>query len=824
MNLLCRSDWNHMRILALSLLTALSFSLAAVENGPEGTIAARECSAPSSQGSNPTALCDDSGLGEDPPGSGVFVHTANKGASGGSMWNSNYDDAGSVGKVFVRFDLGHVHQLAGLYVWNYNEKGYLPRGVKTATVQVSVDDRTFIDAGTIELRRANGGDEPGQAVTLPKPVTARYVRLLITANHGDRVSGLSEVRFSVAKPTTDDRLLLGLKSRPQHVPKYPAPTYSRIVPGKPLPGGEDAVYPADAGVIDVTKPPYNAVGDGKTDVTAILQKALSDHPNRGAIIWLPNGVYLISDTLKWPHGDRGGWEEKDTILHGQSEAGAVIRLANNAPGFDNPNKPKPVIWTGGPPAQRFSNEIAHLTIDTGAGNRGCSGVEFTANNQGAMRHVTIVSNDGQGVSGLRLSAGENGPLLITHVTVIGFDIGIDAAGGINSQTLEHITVRHQNRVGVQNIGQPFSIRQLISTNDVPGLITKGGQTVLLDSTFTGTGAAKDTPAIIAAGHVVARGITTSGYARALDHRGGTGVAMAAISEYLSAKPVSLSEGAPTSTLNLPVKETPQVPWDALDQWTSPLAFGGKPDDQEDDTAAIQQAIDAGKTTVYLPRGSWKISNTIQVRGKVRRIVGCRGFLDLAKMDKPAFALVDGAEPVVVIERLSAGYNQTPTFDNASARTLVIKHSLNVCGHFTGTGPVFIEDCCSNPTTNWRIKGQTVWARQLNVENEGTHVINDGGTLWILGFKTERGGTLIETLAGGRTEVLGGFSYTTSAGKLAPMFVVRDATFAATFGEVCFNADPYQVIVRDYSGGQVKELMKDDPRYGRVLTLFTTPRR
>lgn len=810
--------------LAITLLTTRSLILTAADDGAEGTIAAQGCTAPSSQGSNPSALCDDSGLGEDPPGSGVFVHTANKGAGGGSMWNSNYDDAGSVGKVFVRFDLGHVHQLAGLYVWNYNEKGYTQRSVKTATVQVSEDDRAFTDAGTIELRRAGGSDDPGQAVTLPKPVAARYVRLLITANHGDRVSGLSEVRFRVAKPAKDDRLLLGLKSRPKHVAKYPAPDYARIVAGKPLAGSENAVFPADAGVVDVTKPPYNAVADGRTDVTSIIQKALSDHPNRGAIIWLPNGVYLISDTLKWPHGDRGGWEEKNTCLHGQSEAGTVIRLTDNAAGFGNPNRPKPIIWTGGPPAQRFSNEIAHLTIDSGSGNIGCAGVEFTANNQGAMRHVTIVSNDGQGLSGLRLNAGENGPLLITHLTVIGFDIGIDAAGGINSQTLEHITVRHQNRAGVQNFGQPFSVRRLTSTNTVPALITKGGQTVLLDSTLTGTGTAKDSPAIIAAGHLVARGITTSGYARALDHRGGAGVAEATIGEYLSAKPVSLNDGAPTGTLNLPITETPAVPWDALDQWTSPLAFGGQPDDKEDDTAAIQQAIDAGKPTVYLPRGHWKISSTIQVRGKVRRIVGCRGFLDLAQMDKPAFALVDGSEPVVVIERLSAGYNQTPTFDNASARTLVIKHSLNVCGHFTGTGPVLIEDCCSNPTTNWRIKGQTVWARQFNVENEGTHVINDGGTLWILGFKTERGGTLIETLNGGRTELLGGFSYTTTAGKLAPMFVVRDATFAATFNEVCFRPDPYVVIVREERSGQVKEFGKDDPRYGRVLTLFTTLRK
>ncbi len=37
----------------------------------------------------------------------------------------------------------------------------------------------------------------------------------------------------------------------------------------------------------------------------------------------------------------------------------------------------------------------------------------------------------------------------------------------------------------------------------------------------------------------------------------------------------------------------------------------------------------------------------------------------------------------------------------------------------------------------------------------------GGKLWILGFKTEKTGTLIETTAGGITEVNGVFLYSNS---------------------------------------------------------------
>src|SRR5690242_17208704 len=48
---------------------------------------------------------------------------------------------------------------------------------------------------------------------------------------------------------------------------------------------ENIVFPADAGVINVRE--LGAKGDGVHDDTAILQKALADHPNEGRILYLP---------------------------------------------------------------------------------------------------------------------------------------------------------------------------------------------------------------------------------------------------------------------------------------------------------------------------------------------------------------------------------------------------------------------------------------------------------------------------------------------------------------------------------------------------------
>jgi hypothetical protein len=109
------------------------------------------------------------------------------------------------------------------------------------------------------------------------------------------------------------------------------------------------------------------------------------------------------------------------------------------------------------------------------------------------------------------------------------------------------------------------------------------------------------------------------------------------------------------------------------------------------------------------------------------------------------------------------------------------------------GECFFEDFV---THNLTLRNQRVWARQLNVENEGTHVVNDHSDLWVLGYKTERGGTLLETRGGGRSEILGGFSYTTTAGKLAPMFVNDNSTVFAFFSEVCFNGDPFETLIHE----------------------------
>jgi hypothetical protein len=103
----------------------------------------------------------------------------------------------------------------------------------------------------------------------------------------------------------------------------------------------------------------------------------------------------------------------------------------------------------------------------------------------------------------------------------------------------------------------------------------------------------------------------------------------------------------------------------------------------------------------------------------------------------------------------------------------------------------------------------VWARQLNPENPETKIINDGGKLWILGLKTERGGTLIDNRAGASTEVLGCFAYANTADEKPPMFINHRSSLSFTMGEMVLRRQPFREVVRETQHDRTRVLSMDD---------------
>ncbi len=593
--------------------------------------------------------------------------------------------------------------------------------------------------------------------------------------------------------------------------------------GAAMAGGE-FVFPPNAGVLNVLD--FGAVPDDGKDDTAAIQKALDAFPAGHCIIYLPNGVYRIMDTLHWPQGVNQGQYMKYTTLQGQSTEGVVLQLPDATAGFTDAKNPKAMVFTGSGPAQRFGNEVRNLTIHTGKGNAGATGLQFNASNYGCMRHVRIISGDGAGAIGLDMAfTGEIGPLLVKDLYVQGFDYGIKTQENEASQTFEHIRLENQNRCGIYNKHQNIFILGLDSTNAAPAVWndTHSGLVSLIDARLVGVGEAGEQPAVIH-GHqttTFVRNLVTQGYKMAIrnDAEGGADVLGPAVAEWSSSGAGGLFS-SPRRSLNLPVKETPDVPLDSdLDNWADPRAFGAVPGDAEDDTAALQEAIDSGKATVYLPaggtggEGQFIVNGTLRIRGNVSRIIGFSGRIN----GSGTILFEDGAAPVVIAERVAFGFFGNIRVEVATKRTVVLKDcSVDRGIVHTGSGELFLENMVSGGRLVF--KGGPVYARQVNPEVPGVHILVDGAQAWFHGMKVEVKGTILEARNNAVVEHLGLFVYSSHRLDRSPMIVIDNSRLSITVREKTNFGQPYPVIVQETRGKETR-LLPNPTDVGARLGLY-----
>lgn len=591
-------------------------------------------------------------------------------------------------------------------------------------------------------------------------------------------------------------------------------------PPPPVPPNS-VVFPDDLGFVNVKD--YGAVGDGITNDTRAIRQAMATNKN----LYFPDGTYLITRSLNWGNQTRRG-----LVLQGESQDGTILKLVDNARGFSNPNQPVPFIsfFEGASTGVAFGNQVSDLTIDVGSGNSGAIGLSFINNNQGGIENVTIRSSDPNyaGYAGLNLSRPWPGPGLVQNVTVTGFEFGVRVRQPEYGMVFDNLTLENQQVVGISNIGNVLSINGLTSTNTVPVIDSReapASTIVLINADLNGGGAAE--PAIqMLEGTLYARNITTSGYSLAIAD-GTTSVPGGVIPEYVSNSTSSgevytLVPGSETS-LHLPIEATPTIQYDDLSQWVSVTEFGAIPDDGLDDTQAIQLALDSGFSTIYLPTGAYNVSDTLIIGDTVKMLTGA-GYSTEITVDNPlrtqnlpVFRFEGETQEVTLIENLRGTQGIGGDYywiEHASSQTLVLRHftaAATDAYRNTGTGNLFLDDVVGS---GWVFNNQSVWARQLNAEGSETKIINNGGNLWILGLKTEREGTVVETTGGGQTEILGALIYPANGGNLIPAdqpaFINNESSLTLVgVGESRYNVGSYSILVEEIRDGVTYQLLNDE---------------
>lgn len=586
----------------------------------------------------------------------------------------------------------------------------------------------------------------------------------------------------------------------------------------PTKNGLEVNFPADAGFVDVRS--FGAKGDGVTDDTAAIQSAINRtytytgaHPNDFRMLYFPNGIYLVSNEIFWRR-----W----VTIQGQSQNGTIIKLRNNTLGYGT-GQAKPVLHSYYSNNESFANYIQNLTVDTGSGNPGAIGIRYNNHNEGVLGDVTIRSGDGEGQIGLDLTENEFGPALIKNLTVEGFNRGVLTVGSVSHATFLNLTLRNQRMVGFEN-NLPISIYNLISRNKVPAIVNNSfylAHVVLVKASLTG--GMSNVSAIENQGGFYGRNISIDGYQNVLNDSG-TIITGSTLNEYVSKNDEQhfLFPDGRQGHLKLPYEIPPAPFLETVDNWLKPL------DIADDDTTEVQRAFDSGASTIYFPfenmRRSYTVSRTITIPPTVRRVVGMHSgpstsygnYQDHLPTDQPIIRVVGNTSEPLVLESFFPSrwpFNETrPGIEIASNRPVYIRSSGGGVIHLAAgySGKVWLEDT----HTDIRIHGKhSLWAVHYNPENNQwtqgrTYVVNEGGSFWCLGMKTEAIAKHVDTKEGGRTEILGGFfrDHKVLTGDEVPYFSTTDGSISATY------------LQYDWGGGHARGLQASETRGLRTKEL------
>jgi len=453
-------------------------------------------------------------------------------------------------------------------------------------------------------------------------------------------------------------------------PAAPAPAAGADVhagkaPSADPPAGVDPADPLLAvGCLDVTKAPYLADPTGTKDATAALQRAINDARDHGLVCFLPEGTYLISDTLSCEqqvsqldrvrHADGGTqhyWPLSHRIVLIGSTAGKrpVLKLAPGARGFDDPSRPKMAVyiwaqtWEDAPgkeepswgkeqPNISFNHIFKGIDIDI-RGNAGAIGIRHSGSQGSTLQDATILADGAY--AGMSNCCGQGGGTY--HIDVAGGEYGIVIEPSSRFPILTACTFQGQTKA---------AIRYAMGGSQVPTLLVgcrlEPAADAVVDFTtqrsYAGINMVDCVLAVKPGGVVCRTRKSENVYLEDVHVRGAGavctgGAAIPAPGEWTCIEQysshtdqgVNLIDGVEGTGEVVRMKPAAGEPdFDAIRRRhyrrgpsfedadaVNIKSFGAKGDGTTDDTAAFRKAV-AGHEKIFVPKGHYRLSGMLEL--------------------------------------------------------------------------------------------------------------------------------------------------------------------------------------------------------------------